>query len=644
MKKVFLLFILVTISISTFSFSLHSLKTALQTPLNEKNLSIKSVNVEPEIKSVNLEGINVTNMIQENSVEFNKNEISTKSDLSTNKPSPSGITWVKTYGGDKGEYLNCIQKTSDGGFITAGWTSSFGAGGKDFLVMKLDAYGEVVWSKTYGGQYDDNASSIIQTSDGGYIVAGNTFSFGNANYGYGYDDVLVLKITSYGDIIWAKKYGGKQKDNVYVQAIKQTADGGYILAINSESYGNHTVITKLTSTGEVTWAKEIGTYYSPYVGYSSIIITSDGGYAFTAACFGIEEWDILIVKLTSNGDLTWAKQYDVWRNQSFSIIQTSDGGYIINGVVYGRYGVSAGYDDVFLIKINSIGGIEWAKIYGGKGNERLNYFEKTSDGGYIGAGMTDSISKDFCPGGICHDLLMMKFNTNGGVVWSKTYKVSKELYPENEAQHINDGNYVIQDNDGGYIAVGGINFNTPKKDTEALIIKVDSNGNLEGGSNYIKDINFTFNTPKEIGMPKLDHLVFNSISIGGQNASVTTQSPTKKANLIVGTGSPNPNKPPLNLRAYPGDNKVYLEWNPPEDTSNLLGYYLYRAKVSGGYNSPAHDFFITDTKYIDENVENGIVLDYHAVYCPNCNLTFDRDEVASLNILNKGMEKIKVIA
>jgi hypothetical protein len=151
----------------------------------------------------------------------------------------------KTYGG--GEAYS-IQQTSDGGYIVAGYTGSFGAGGRDFWVIKLDSSGNITWQKTYGGYNHDEAYSVQQTSDGGYIVAGYTYSFGVGSH-----DFWVIKLDSSGNIIWQKTYGGTGVDTA--QSIQQTLDGGYIVTGTTTSFGAETYkfwVIKLDSNGNVT--------------------------------------------------------------------------------------------------------------------------------------------------------------------------------------------------------------------------------------------------------------------------------------------------------------------------------------------------------------------------------------------------------
>ncbi|HPC25756.1 MAG TPA: Ig-like domain-containing protein, partial [Fervidobacterium sp.] len=141
------------------------------------------------------------------------------------------VSWQKTFGGKDDDEADSIQQTIDGGYIIAGQTESFGSGYEDFYILKLNSKGEVEWQKTFGGWNDEGANSIQQTTDGGYIVAGWTASSGS-----GGNDFYILKLNSKGELEWQKTFGGMKDDEA--NSIQQTADGGYIVAGWTESLGS----------------------------------------------------------------------------------------------------------------------------------------------------------------------------------------------------------------------------------------------------------------------------------------------------------------------------------------------------------------------------------------------------------------------
>jgi ribosomal protein S11 len=151
------------------------------------------------------------------------------------------IIWAKTYGGTGYDEAYSVQQTSDGGYIVAGYTRSFGAGYDDVFLVKTDASGNIIWAKTYGGTGYDKARSVQQTSDGGYIVAGYTRSFGAGNY-----DFFLIKTDANGNIQWAKTYGGTDID--WASSVQQTSDGGYIVAGRTNSFGADSVDIFLVKT------------------------------------------------------------------------------------------------------------------------------------------------------------------------------------------------------------------------------------------------------------------------------------------------------------------------------------------------------------------------------------------------------------
>jgi len=210
----------------------------------------------------------------------------------------SAISFAKTFGGSDYDAAYSIQQTSDGGYIVAGVTASFGTGDEDVFLLKTDASGNLQWAETFGGVYFDVAYSVQQTSDGGYIVAGYTYSFGAGSY-----DVFLLKTDASGNLQWAKTFGGSGGD--YAWSVQQTSDGGYIVAGFTGSFGagGDVFLLKTDASGNLQWAKTFGG--SDYDRTYSVQQTIDGGYivAGRTSSFGAGGYDAFLLKTDANGNI-----------------------------------------------------------------------------------------------------------------------------------------------------------------------------------------------------------------------------------------------------------------------------------------------------------------------------------------------------
>lgn len=223
----------------------------------------------------------------------------TNRDLWVKKLNSGGdVEWQKTYKGSDNDNSSYIQQTLDGGYILTGSTMSPGAG-NDVLVLKLSPLGDIDWQRTYGGSDNDSAYYIQQSSDGGYIVGGNTLSFGA-----GEEDCWILKLDQYGDIDWQRTYGGEKEDLAY--SIQQTNDRGYIVGGSTLSFGaveEDCWILKLSALGEIEWQLTYGAGLIEQI--NSIQQSSDGGYIAVGSIysFGTGLYDFLVLKLLPNGAL-----------------------------------------------------------------------------------------------------------------------------------------------------------------------------------------------------------------------------------------------------------------------------------------------------------------------------------------------------
>ena len=371
----------------------------------------------------------------------------------------SPTAWAKAYGGVNHDVAHCIQQASDGGFIVAGETSSFGVVNPDVWVLKLDVNGSIQWQKSYGGIGFDIGRSIQQTSDGGYIVAGETSSFGTDT------DVWILKLNADGTVQWQNRYGGNGVDVAY--SVQQTSDGGYIVAGEMTPAGATAAdafVLKLKSDGSIDWQEFYGGTGDDRAW--SIRQASDGGFivAGETNSFGAGGFDIWVWKLEASGSVAWQRTFGgIKDDTAYSVQQTSDGGYIIAG---GVTPVGSIFKDVFLLKLDASGSVVWGNRYGGANNDVAFSVQQASDGGYIIAGKNS-------PNPITSNMWVLKLDSNGGVVWEKTYG----------GQGSNSANFVFQNSDGGYIMTGETSFGAGEADAWAL--KLDENGNIGSGCSIV---------------------------------------------------------------------------------------------------------------------------------------------------------------
>jgi hypothetical protein len=313
------------------------------------------------------------------------------------------VRFARTYGGANGEWANSVKQTSDGGYIVAGRTNSFGVGSSDALLIKTDAYGNVQWAKTYGGISIDEFTSVQQTSDGGYIAAGYT-DFCSS----GLPDIFLIKTDANGNIQWAKIYCGPYGD--VANSVQQTSDGGYILAGITNSYAfigtrDSAFLIKTDANGNIQWAKTYHLLYRTW-GYS-VQQTSDGGYIMSGYTHDSIAY-VFLIKTDANGNVIWAKTYGGIFNifDVSNVSQTSDGGYIVAGRIEAT---TATMFDVFLIKTYANGNVQWAKTYGGTNSDLAYSVQQTSDGGYIVAGGTSSF------GAGNYDIFLIKTDADGNI-------------------------------------------------------------------------------------------------------------------------------------------------------------------------------------------------------------------------------------
>ncbi|MFZ0595563.1 MAG: hypothetical protein WAM46_01160, partial [Flavobacterium sp.] len=380
------------------------------------------------------------------------------------------VQWHKALGSNGFEEAHCIQQTKDEGYIIAGYTTGYigNHGNNDAYVVKLDAAGTIQWQKCLGGTENDNAQTIQQTSDGGYIISGDTRSNdGDVSGNHGGSDYWVIKLDATGAILWQKTYGGTSYD--LAKSITQTFDGGFIVtgytySNDGDVSGNHGAsdfwTVKLDASGTIQWQKCIGGNDEDLP--STIEQTTDGGYIIAGGSAskngnvtgnhgGLDYW---IVKLDATGTLQWQKSLGGTDDDyAESMNQTTDGGYIIagharsiNGNVTGHHGVgNISSNDYWIVKLDGAGTIQWQKCYGGTGSDQAFSIQQTIDGGYIIAGDTTSSNDgDITGNHPSTDVWILKIDETGNKQWEKYLEGSSH----DQAYSVN------QTIDGGYVMTG----------------------------------------------------------------------------------------------------------------------------------------------------------------------------------------------
>jgi len=320
----------------------------------------------------------------------------------------SSTMWIQTYGGDGYDRAEAVIQTSDGGYALAG-----------SMLVKTDSEGNMQWNRSYGG------NAMVQTSDGGYALAGS----------------MLVKTDSEGNMQWNRSYG------VTITSMVQTSDGGYALAgstIVAPAVEAYFRLVKTDALGYRQWNK---TYpRGAYDLAQSVIQTSDGGYAIAGITRpGVGEGDFLLIKTDSSGDMEWSNTYGSQdKDEGHVVVQTSDGGYALAGLMWNRSGGDAG-----LIKTDSAGNMQWKRNYG-EGSAWA--MALTSDGGYILA---------------CSSLV--KIDSEDNIQWNQPYE-----------HKYGAARCVIQTSDGGYALAGTsrIIIDDDLAGYYAWLIKTDPEGNI----------------------------------------------------------------------------------------------------------------------------------------------------------------------
>jgi hypothetical protein len=467
-------------------------------------------------------------------------------------------------GGSGNEQGHSVVQTPDGGYAIAGHTDSFGQGLNDVYVVKLSAAGIIQWTRTVGGAGQDYGRSIVLTSDGGFAIGGYTNSFGA-----GGNDFYVVKLSATGDLEWTKTIGGTGNDLAWT--IVQTTDGGYALGGQTSSFGgspNQFYMVKLNASGDLEWDKRVGVNSVASVGYS-LVQTPDGGFAMCGSHYSwtgnvsTSSTNFYIVKLSSTGALLWTRVLQNSRNDyARSIINTSDGGLVIAGE---RNDQSTTNWDIYITKLNASGQVLWDTWYGMNNSEEGFSVTEAADGGFV---VTGSILPSTPIANTWYDLYMVKFNSSGTPVWNRLFGTT--VYNSGgSSQNLADYNVarsIIKTTDGGFAVAGFLGGGNAGVGHEQIyFLKLDAEatsccshlvgGNLRGsGASSVANVGAVNNaggTVSSGGSVSNGGTVINLCSTSNLTASATATSVCGSACTGTATVVPNGGVPPYTISWSP---------------------------------------------------------------------------------------------
>ena len=338
--------------------------------------------------------------------------------------------WHRVYGGASSDYGYSVDLTTDGGFIIAGQTYSFGTGLSDFYLVRTNSSGDTLWHRAYGTAGTDYARAARQTPDGGFIVVGMSDSLDSGDH-----DVYLVKTDSHGVASWTRRYGtpnGVERGNDICLA----PDGGYLIAGMTSSFGHGAddgYLIKTDSHGNLLWQAVYGGTENEY--FERMELTSDGGCILVGSTGSATPgWDLYVVRTRSDGDTLWTwTSGGTGTDFGTSGVECLDGGFAVVGTIYFT---SASYQ-LFIIKLSSDGNTVWRRFYGGSGTDHaFGVRQVASDGGYVIVGYTNSY------GAGDWDIYLLRTDASGDTLWTTTFGDSLREWGW-DTELLTDGSLVI---------------------------------------------------------------------------------------------------------------------------------------------------------------------------------------------------------
>ena len=360
----------------------------------------------------------------------------------------SSVMWNQTYGSAQNEVAHWVVETSDNGYAIGGYTRDVNAGeyDRDFLLIKTDINGNMLWNHTYELLEYDIVGSFIETSDGGFAIAGESSNF------------WLIKTDEHGNVEWKQTYGSAN-DGGRPYSIVQTSDLGYALAGSRWTVGEGGTDVWLIKTdlnGNMLWNRTFASIGGDNA--NSLTITSDNGFALagTAWSTNSSSYDFWLIKTDLNGNMQWNQTYDYnngwWESADF-VTETADGGYVIAGTA--AFPPPLPVSNFWLIKTDEIGNIEWSRTIEENDNKKVNSIIMTSDGGFALAGV------------YFNNFWLVKLSSNGNQQWTQTYEDSES----------SEAFSIVETSDRGYAIAGEI-FSLDAEDSDFWLVKTDNMGNI----------------------------------------------------------------------------------------------------------------------------------------------------------------------
>ncbi|WP_239004442.1 aryl-sulfate sulfotransferase [Lacinutrix sp. WUR7] len=356
------------------------------------------------------------------------------------------IDAITSFGGTKNESAQSVVSTQDGGYAILGHTQSmdFDITDKpnesyDYWVLKFDTENQLQWNKTYGGTGDDRGNTIIQTTDGGFAILGQSASVDeDVTQNSGAKDYWLTKLDAVGNIIWEKSFGYSGVD-VGISLL-QTNDNGYFItgildvsasggAGNTKHAGGDYWAIKLDATGNTIWSKYYG---GSYTDTPHDAVETNDGYIIVGSSDSDDvdinnnkgTYDFWVVKIDTTGNIIWEKSFGgSGIDEAWAITNTNDGNYIVVGDTRSNdQDVSnlLGAADLWIIKISPDGDLIWEKTMGGSSFDAGRSISKTQDNGFIISGSSRSVDGDLNANNGQNDAWVFKIDNNANVSWQKT--------------------------------------------------------------------------------------------------------------------------------------------------------------------------------------------------------------------------------